>query len=177
MRKLLYLPIMLLLACSQQEEAPKEIKVEEYRPEYSFKVDKLDTAQMIQGLELGKPETDKSDSGNIRTRWKIKGLDSGQVEAIGKAENAALFSGRCSEYGHDGNSIGWPADGVCHRLFHGVMANAFHNSGEAAEYALQKVGLTPFHPGDFTFRVDAQHLSLELDNDGYFFLRNSLIKK
>lgn len=186
MRQLLLLLLLGLAACSYQSEgetstAPQERPSENAvmaQPAYTFKVDHINVGQLIEGLSIGKPSVDKSDRDFKRVRWQIVGLDkSSRLESIGDDQkNALVFSGHCAEYDIAGNSIGWPADGKCNRMFQGLMANTFYNAAPAAEYMLQKSGLQPYRKGVLSVMVEAQPLSFELDNDGYFFLRNALVK-
>ena len=57
------------------------------------------------------------------------------------------------------------------------MENILYDSSPASDYVLNKAGIQPYRKGNFSVSVEAQHLSLELHNDGYFSLKNNLLKK
>ena len=168
-----------LFGCGETSEVVSksaEVAVKSASPvvgDVEFKVQKLDVMFLADGLPLGEVASDKSDDGEQRWRWEVKDIDRGMIEAIGnQADDVRVFSGHCMSFDKQGNSIGWPADGVCSKLFTQLTEKVL-NQKDYALVMMQGAGLSPRVKDVPQANFKKGTMSLELDNDGYFFVRNN----
>lgn len=187
-----FLLFPLLSACSPTEHpAPEPAKQVESAvpvpgtvaisnlPDAGFVVSSISPAELVKGLRVSPPEVDKSNDGLRRVRWKILGeVGAGSsLEAIGNNRHQAkVFGGQCMEFDAAGNSAGWPDGSHCATLFRQLTLKIV-DKPEAADEMMAAAGLLPHRKGRLRADLEAGSLYYELDNDGFFFLRDSSVKE
>lgn len=146
--------------------------------EIVFKVQGLDSDYLAANLPVHKPTTDHSDNDYKRRNWQIQGMSRSNIlQAIGNNQkNVRVFSGRCMEYNQEGNSIGWTPKSACYKLFNQLVAKITDTKG-VADTLMQQAGLYPYVPNAPDAIVQNKDLSIEVDNQGYFFIRNKTIRE
>lgn len=132
---------------------------------------RLDTDSLITGLSLTNHEDGTSGAGLKRQRWDVPGLPSEQakLEIIGdNPQDADLVGGHCQEFDQAGSTKWpWPESGTCWKLLRGLLANTVDQPDVLlkglVQAATQNAPATAIH--------DFPVLGIELDADGFFFLR------
>ena len=147
----------------------------------TFKVQALDSDYLTAGLPLHRPTTDRSDNGYRRRRWQIKGMPANlgnKLEAIGNnQQNVRVIGGRCMEFTPEGDYAGWSPDGTCVKIFNSLVGKMVSSEEDVAGLMMERAGLYPYIPKSPDAIVQDKNFSIEVDNQGYFFIRNKTIRE
>lgn len=142
----------------------------------TFKVRVLDSNYLTAGLPLHRPTTDRSDNGYRRRRWQIKGMPANlgnRLEAIGdNQKNVRVLAGSCMEFTREGNYAGWSPDGACIKIFNSLVGKMISAEEDVAGLMIEQAGLYPYIPKSPDAAIQNKDFSIELDNQGRFFIRN-----
>lgn len=142
----------------------------------TFKVRVLDSDYLTAGLPLHRPTTDRSDNGYRRRRWQIKGMPANlgnRLEAIGdNQKNVRVLAGECMEFTPEGGYAGWSPDGACIKIFNSLVGKMVSSEEDVAGLMMEQAGLYPHIPKSPDAVIQNKDFSIELDNQGRFFIRN-----
>ena len=145
----------------------------------TFKVQVLDSDYLTAGLPLRRPTTDRSDNGYRRRRWQIKGMPANlgnKLEAIGNNQKSVrVLGGRCMEFTPEGDYAGWSPDGVCVKIFNSLVGKMVSSEEDVAGLMMEQAGLYPRKSNAPDAIIQDKQFSIEVDNQGYFFIRNKTI--
>lgn len=141
---------------------------------FEFTTDKLNSDELTVGLPVNKPTVDKSVDGFKRRRWQVIGMDeSNMLEAVGdNQQDVRVLSGHCMEYSTDGNSAGWAPDGRCVEIFNGIVGKLVASNEDVFGLLMERAGLYPYIPQAPMAVIDRGSISIDVDNQGYFSIRN-----